>query len=144
MAQGRPPVEDYAAQAVDQAGNVRPILATGTFTGGSGTGDRRGHDTFISLSEELKNLVESLDPFRESVDAASNWDFLMELLVNMDASADEGALGGIVAGVMEPLIEKVNELAGSATEGVDSLDESARETFGDGFLGDLAPAPRAC
>ena len=32
MKAGKPPIEDYAAQAVDMAGNARPILATGTFT----------------------------------------------------------------------------------------------------------------
>ena len=117
---------------------LRPILATGTFTGGSGTGDRRGHDTFISLSEELKNLVETLDPFREDVDAASNWDFILEILHHMDQTADEGMLGGIVAGMMDPLLVKIDELAASATGGVDSLEQGARDTFGDGFFGDLA------
>jgi Heterokaryon incompatibility protein Het-C/Domain of unknown function (DUF4157) len=138
MAAGKPPVEDYSAQAVDKAGNTRPILATGTFTGGSATGDRTGHDTFISLTEELKNLVEELDPFKDEGDKASNWDFLMEILNHMDAAAEEGTLGAIVAGMMDPLVEEIDKLAEKATGAADSLEGKARGTFGEGTMGDLA------
>ena len=32
--EGKPPIENYAADVKDAAGNVRPILSTGTFSGG--------------------------------------------------------------------------------------------------------------
>jgi hypothetical protein len=135
---GKPPVEDYAAQAVDKAGNTRPILSTGTFTGGSGLGNRTGHDTAISISEEAKNLIESLNPFEETGEAASNWDFLMEVLNHMDAAGDEGSLGEIMLGVLEPVIGTVDEMAKGITGGVDSLKKTARDTAGPGVLGDVA------
>jgi hypothetical protein len=135
---GKPPIEDYAAQAVDKAGNTRPILATGTFTGGSGLGDKKGHDTFISISEEVKNLVEKLNPFEESGEKASNWDFLMEVLNHMDEAGDEGSLGEIMLGVLEPVTGTIDEMAKKLTGGVDSLEKGARDTFGKGTLGDLA------
>jgi hypothetical protein len=138
LQKGQPPVEDYAAQAVDKAGNTRPILATGTFTGGSGLGNKAGHDTFISLAEEMKNLVRELNPFAESEGGASNWDFLMEILNHMDAAGDEGSLGPIMLGVMEPVLGSVDEIAGKVTAGVDGLEGKARGVAGEGVLGDLA------
>jgi Heterokaryon incompatibility protein Het-C/Domain of unknown function (DUF4157) len=137
-AEGRPPIEDYAAQAFDKAGNARPILATGTFTGASATGTRKGHDTLISLSEEVKNVVAELDPFKEESKGASQWDFLMEILNHMDAAGDDGTLGPIMLGVLEPLVGTIDELAKKATSGVDSLEGDARKTFGKGTLGDVA------
>jgi hypothetical protein len=137
-AAGEPPIETYAAEAKDKSGNARPILSTGTFTGASGLGTKTGHDTFISIGEELKNLIEEMDPFREEGDKASNWDFLMLVLDKIDAAGDEGSLGAITVGVLDPLIGKIDEAAASLTKDVDSLEGGARETFGDGVMGDLA------
>ena len=137
-AAGEPPIETYAAEAKDKSGNARPILSTGTFTGASGLGTKTGHDTFISIGEELKNLIEEMDPFREEGDKASNWDFLMLVLDKIDAAGDEGSLGAITVGVLDPLIGKIDEAAASLTKGVDSLEGDARKTFGEGTMGDLA------
>jgi hypothetical protein len=137
-AKGEPPIETYAAEAKDKAGNARPILSTGTFTGSSALGTSTGHDTYISIGEELKNLIEELDPFREEGDKASNWDFLMLVLDKIDAAGDEGSLGAITVGVLDPLVGKIDELAASLTKGVDSLEGDARKTFGEGLAGDLA------
>lgn len=137
-ARGEPPIETYAAEAKDKSGNARPILSTGTFTGASALGSSAGHDTFISIGEELKNLIEELDPFREEGDKASNWDFLMLVLDKIDAAGDEGSLGAITVGVLDPLIGKIDEAAASLTKGVDSLEGDARKTFGDGVMGDVA------
>jgi hypothetical protein len=135
---GEPPIETYAAEAKDKSGNARPILSTGTFTGASGLGTKTGHDTFISIGEELKNLIEEMDPFREEGDKANNWDFLMLVLDKVDAAGDEGSLGAITVGVLDPLIGKIDEAAASLTKGVDSLQGDARKTFGDGVMGDVA------
>jgi hypothetical protein len=138
QAAGLPPVEDYAAQAVDKAGKTRPILSTGTFTGSSGLGDQTGHDTFISIGEQLKDIVEDLDPFKETGEKASEWDFVLEILNHMDAAGDEGSLGPIMLGVLEPVIGTIDEQAAKLTSGVDNLQKDARDTFGEGTLGDLA------
>ena len=136
-AAGEPPIETYAAEARDKSGNARPILSTGTFTGASGLGTKTGHDTFISIGEELKNLIEEMDPFREEGKKGSNWDFLMQVLERIDTT-DATTLGDIAAGVLDPLIGKIDEAAASLTKGVDSLEKDAHKTFGDGVMGDVA------
>jgi len=135
---GLPPIEDYAAQAVDKAGNTRPILSTGTFSGGSGLGNRAGHDTFISIAEEAKTMVDSLNPFEETGEAADKWDFMMEVLNHMDAAGDEGSLGPIMLGVMEPLLGSIDEMAAKATTPTDDLKKGARDLAGPGVVGDVA------
>jgi hypothetical protein len=135
---GLPPIEDYAAQAVDTAGNARPILTTGTFTGSSGLKNKTGNDTFISLAEEVKNMVDSLNPFEESGEAANKWDFAMEILHRMDAAGDEGSLGPIMLGVLEPLLGSIDDMAKSLTSAPDDLKKGARDLGGPGPAGDVA------
>jgi hypothetical protein len=135
---GEPPIEDFAANAVDQAGNARPILATGTFTGSSRLGSMKGHDTLISISEEVKNLVEELNPFEETKEGASNWDFLLDVLNHMDAAGDEGTLGEIMLGVLDPVLKGIDAEAKKLTAPVDALPDKARDAAGGGLLGDVA------
>ena len=139
--QGRPPIEDYAAQAVDKAGNARPILATGTFTGGAETQSmpkKAGHDTLISLSEEAINLIKDMNPFKEKEEGKpGEVDYGLELLKNADKAGDEGRLGTIVSECMNPLYGKIDELSKSATSGVDSLQGQGTKALGNNAAGKL-------
>ena len=62
----------------------------------------------------------------------------MEVLNHMDAAGDQGTLGPIMLGVLEPVIGTVDEQAAKLTSGTDSLKKGARDTFGKGTMGDLA------
>jgi hypothetical protein len=128
---GRPPVETFAAEVRDQAGNARPILSTGTFSGGGA-----GHDTLISLKSEAQNLVRDLEPFKEDEAATGEFtDFVIEVLRNVDRASAEGSLGDIIVEVVEQATSGLGPVVAAI---VDSLPGYARSIFGSGWLGDLA------
>ena len=135
---GRPPVEDYAAEVTDKHNQARPVLATGTFTGGSatGAGAMAGHDTIISLSEEAKNLIKEMNPFAEKAEGgATEVDFGLELLKHADAAGDEGQLGTIVSECLDPLYGVIDEQAKKLTGSVDSLKGQGTKAVGDNWAG---------
>ena len=130
LAAGRPPVENFAADVRDRAGEARPILSTGTFSGGGA-----GNDTLISIKAEAQNLLRDREPFKEDGGGGEMYDFAIEVLRNADASAEEGSLGPIFTEVVEQALGNLGSLATGVIAG---LPGTARETLGDGVLGDLA------
>jgi len=128
--EGKPPIENYAADVKDAAGNVRPILSTGTFSGGGS-----GNDTLISIKAEMQNILRDREPFKEDGGGGEMYDFAVEVLKKAEASADEGSLGDIFTTVVE---QAVSNLGASALGELDALPGKARSTFGSGLLGDLA------
>lgn len=106
-AQGMPPIENFAPDIRDAAGDVRPVLQTGTFSGGSA-----GHDTIISLKAEVTNII-SRSPFAEGHDDEGQlkWDVVLEVLRNMDRTVQEGQGGEVFVSILEQLGSNLVQLA---------------------------------
>ena len=128
--EGRPPIENYAADVKDAAGQARPILSTGTFSGGGA-----GNDTMISIKSEAQNLLRDREPFKEDGGGGEMYDFAVEVLKKAEASADDGSLGEIFTSVVE---QAVANLGKKALGGLDELPGEARKRFGGGIAGDIA------
>jgi hypothetical protein len=130
IAANKPPVENFAADVASKGNAARPILSTGTFTGGS-----TGNDTMISVKAELQNLLRDREPFKEDGGGGEMYDFAIEVLKKAEASADEGSLGDIFTAVVE---QAAANLGSSAIGAASELPGKARAALGDGVLGDLA------
>jgi hypothetical protein len=129
---GQPPVETYAADVAAAGRAARPVLMTGTFAPGA-----RGHDTLISLRAEAQNMLAGHEPFAEEGSTEKWWDFGLELLRNVEAAADQGNLGVIFADHVRQVVANAG-IGRSLTAATAGLEGSARSTFGDGMLGDVA------
>jgi Heterokaryon incompatibility protein Het-C/Domain of unknown function (DUF4157) len=130
LKENRPPIETYAADVAVAGKGARPILATGTFSGGGS-----GNDTMISVKAELQNILRDREPFKEDGGGGEMYDFAIEVLKRAEASADEGSLGDIFTTVVE---QAAGNLGGMALGKLDALPGQARKTLGDGVLGDIA------
>ena len=104
--ENKPPIENYAADVKDAAGNVRPILSTGTFTGGGA-----GNDTLISAKAEMQNLLRDREPFKEDGGGGEMYDFAIEVLKKAEASADDGSLGEIFTTIVEQAVSNLGNAA---------------------------------
>ncbi len=133
--ENKPPIENYAADVRNSAGEIRPILSTGTFSGGGA-----GNDTLISVKAELQNLLRDREPFKEDGGGGEMYDFAIEVLKRAEASADDGSLGDIFTAVLE---QAVSNLAGTAmAEGgiFGEIVEGASELVGDAWKSGLKDA----
>jgi hypothetical protein len=129
---GQPPIETYAGNVAAHGRESRPVLMTGSFAPG-----RKGHDTLISLKAEVQNVLAGVEPFAPDGSTEKWWDFGLELLRNVQAAADAGNLGVIFADHVRQVVDnmgiglKIKHFTGG-------LEHTARATFGEGMLGDLA------
>lgn len=110
--EGRPPVETYAAEVTSVAGGVRPVLMTGTFSGGSA-----GHDTLISIKAEVQNILGELNPFDEGSDDKW-WALAVEVLERAEESAEVGDLGDLFADHVGEILKNVGSIVTGATGGL--------------------------
>jgi hypothetical protein len=95
---GKPPIEHFAADVKTAAGELRPMLQTGTFSSGD-----QGHDTFISIKAELDNVLRETNPFRPKASNA-NIDLAIELFQRLESTAGADELGDIVVAHLEDLV----------------------------------------
>jgi hypothetical protein len=126
----RPPIENYAADVAGVGGAARPILSTGTFSGGGA-----GNDTLISIKAEAQNLLRDREPFKEDGGGGEMYDFAIEVLQHAQESADEGVLGPMFTAVVEQAITNLGSLALGQ---LDALPGRARSALGDNVFGDIA------
>ncbi len=126
----RPPIENYAADVQAAGGESRPILSTGTFSGGGA-----GNDTLISIKAEAQNLLRDREPFKEDGGGGEMYDFAIEVLEHAQQSAKEGSLGDMFTAVIEQAVANLGDLVLGE---LDALPGRARSALGDGMLGDLA------
>ncbi|MBW3665091.1 MAG: DUF4157 domain-containing protein [Actinobacteria bacterium] len=130
---GLPAIETYAGEVQTAAGDTRPILTTGTFSGSLGD---PGHDTLISIRHEARNFLDQHNPFAPGGSDTAYFDLAIELLRRAETSAQEGSLGEIV-------IQSVEAIASNAaiTRRVEDvahdLERGARSLGGAGRLGDI-------
>jgi len=129
---GQPPIETYAADVAAAGQAARPVLMTGTFAPGA-----RGHDTLISLKAEVQNMLSGHEPFAEEGSTEKWWDFGLELLQNVEVAAEAGNLGVIFADHVRQVVANLG-IGRGLTDATGGLAGSARATFGDGMLGDVA------
>ncbi len=114
LAANRPPVENFSADVADQAGRARPILSTGTFSGGGA-----GNDTVMSIKAEAQNLLRDREPFKEDGSGGGEmYDFALEVLKHAQDSAAEGSIGQIFADVVQ---QALGNLGGAAVGAIDNL-----------------------
>ncbi len=88
----QPLIETFAGEVRDSAGAVRPILQTGTFSGGE-----QGHDTFISIKHELNNLFTENNPFQGAGGGHARLDEIAGYVLDgIDHAGRDGMIGQIV------------------------------------------------
>lgn len=131
---GEPAVETYAAELHTAANEARPILMTGSFSGGEA-----GNDTFVSIKAEVQNMLGALvghaNPFREGGNKQKYWALALQILGHVKEAANANALGQMIVAQIDEIIDKTHP--GAAITGVTG--GLAKRTRGmEGFTGRLA------
>lgn len=131
-AKGQPPVETYAAEVKGKGNKMRPVLMTGTFSGGAA-----GHDTMISIKSELQNMVAEASPFKDKQSSQKYWVLGLEILDHIDKAGQKRELGPIFAAHIEQIMANAGKALTGATG---DLVGSARKVGDKVGLGDVAAA----
>ncbi|NLG22597.1 MAG: DUF4157 domain-containing protein [Actinomycetales bacterium] len=98
----QPVIETYAAEVRDSVGNVRPILQTGTFSGGMS-----GNDTLVSLKAEATNLLRANNPYLGPGGSTSgtSWELVEGVLQAFEDMSSEAKLGGLMEEALQLVVD---------------------------------------